>query len=105
MKILVLNPFAGVAQELERCLTVARADTEIVFEDISDVYPLNYVTYIYYTPSLRGRGRPARAGGREARLRRGLHLVLLRPGARRGARARRHPGHGCVRGRLALRAR
>ena len=49
MKILVLNPFAGVAQELERCRTVARADTEIVFEDISDVYPLNYVTYTYYT--------------------------------------------------------
>src|SRR5262249_57883055 len=49
MKILVLNPFAGVAQELERCRTVARPDTEIVFEDIADVYPLNYVTYIWYT--------------------------------------------------------
>src|SRR5437867_3856500 len=37
MKILVLNPFAGVAQELERCRTVARPDTEITFEDIADV--------------------------------------------------------------------
>jgi allantoin racemase len=49
VKILVLNPFAGVAQELERCRTVARPDTELVFEDIADVYPLNYVTYIWYT--------------------------------------------------------
>src|SRR5262245_51486465 len=32
VKILVLNPFAGVAQELERCRTVARPDTELVFE-------------------------------------------------------------------------
>jgi len=49
MRILVLNPFAGVAQELERCRAVARPDTEIVFADIADVYPLNYVTYTYYT--------------------------------------------------------
>ena len=49
MKILVLNPFAGVAQELERCRTVARPDTEITFEDIADMYPLNYVTYTWYT--------------------------------------------------------
>lgn len=35
MKILVLNPFAGGMQELERCRKVAGADTEIVFEDIS----------------------------------------------------------------------
>jgi allantoin racemase len=49
VKILVLNPFAGVAQELERCRSVARPDTELVFEDIADVYPLNYVTYIWYT--------------------------------------------------------
>ena len=48
MKILVLNPFAGGMQELERCRQVAGPDTEIVFEDISDVYPLSYVTYIYY---------------------------------------------------------
>lgn len=48
MKILVLNPFAGEAKEVERCKSVARADTEIVFDNIADVYPLNYVTYIYY---------------------------------------------------------
>jgi len=48
MKILVLNPFAGEAQELERCRKVTRPDTEIVFDNIADVYPLNYVTYIYY---------------------------------------------------------
>ena len=48
MKILVLNPFAGEMQELERCRRVARLDTEIVFENTADVYPLNYVTYIYY---------------------------------------------------------
>ena len=48
MKILVLNPFAGEAREFERCATVARADTAITFDTIADVYPLNYVTYIYY---------------------------------------------------------
>ena len=48
MKILVLNPFAGEAREYERCATVARPDTEITFDTIADVYPLNYVTYIYY---------------------------------------------------------
>ena len=48
MKILVLNPFAGEAKETERCRKVARPDTEIVFDNIADVYPLNYVTYIYY---------------------------------------------------------
>lgn len=48
MKILVLNPFAGEAREFERCATVARPDTEITFDTIADVYPLNYVTYIYY---------------------------------------------------------
>ena len=48
MKILVLNPFAGEMQERERCRQVVRPDTDIVFEDISDVYPLNYVTYVYY---------------------------------------------------------
>ena len=48
MKILVLNPFAGEAREFERCATVARPDTEITFDTIGDVYPLNYVTYIYY---------------------------------------------------------
>ena len=48
MKILVLNPFAGEMQEWERCRQVARPDTEIVCEDISDVYPLSYVTYAYY---------------------------------------------------------
>lgn len=48
MKTLVLNPFAGEAKEVERCRTVARPDTEIVFDNIADVYPLNYVTYIYY---------------------------------------------------------
>jgi allantoin racemase len=48
MKILVLNPFAGEMKELERCSNVARPNTEIVFENIADVYPLNYVTYIYY---------------------------------------------------------
>jgi allantoin racemase len=48
MKVLVLNPFAGEMQEVERCRSVARPDTEIIFENIADVYPLNYVTYIYY---------------------------------------------------------
>lgn len=48
MKILVLNPFAGVTREEEHCRRVARPDTEIVFENIGDVYPLSYVTYIYY---------------------------------------------------------
>ncbi len=48
MQILLLNPFGGEMQEKERCLQVVRADTEIVFENIADVYPLNYVTYIYY---------------------------------------------------------
>ena len=48
MRILVLNPFAGEAKEYLRCSDVARPDTDIVFEDISDVYPLNYVTYMYY---------------------------------------------------------
>jgi allantoin racemase len=48
MKILVLNPFAGVTREAEHCRSVARRDTELVFENIGDVYPLNYVTYIYY---------------------------------------------------------
>ncbi|MCH2694104.1 MAG: aspartate/glutamate racemase family protein [Acidobacteriia bacterium] len=48
MKILLLNPFGGEMQEKERCLQVVREDTEIVFENIADVYPLNYVTYIYY---------------------------------------------------------
>jgi allantoin racemase len=48
MKILVLNPFAGDMRELERCRSVARPDTEILFENIAASYPLNYVTYIYY---------------------------------------------------------
>lgn len=48
MKILVLNPFAGEMQERERCLQVVRPETDVVFENIADVYPLNYVTYIYY---------------------------------------------------------
>jgi allantoin racemase len=48
MKILVLNPFAGEMKEVERCRRVARPETQIVFENIADVYPLNYVTYIYY---------------------------------------------------------
>jgi len=48
MKILVLNPFAGVTREEEHCRRVARPDTELVFENIGDVYPLSYVTYIYY---------------------------------------------------------
>ncbi len=48
MKILVLNPFAGEAREFERCATVKRPETEIVFDTIAGVYPLNYVTYIYY---------------------------------------------------------
>jgi len=48
MKILVLNPFAGEMREVERCRRVTRPDTEIVFADIADVYPLNYVTYIAY---------------------------------------------------------
>ncbi len=48
MKILVLNPFAGEMRELERTRSVARPDTEIVFDTIADTYPLNYVTYIYY---------------------------------------------------------
>lgn len=48
MRILVLNPFAGEMKEVERCRQVARPETEIVFENIADVYPLNYVTYIYY---------------------------------------------------------
>jgi allantoin racemase len=48
MRILVLNPFAGEAREFERCATVKRADTEIVFDTIAGQYPLNYVTYIYY---------------------------------------------------------
>lgn len=48
MKVLVLNPFAGEMQEVQRCQQVARPGTEIVFENIADVYPLNYVTYIYY---------------------------------------------------------
>lgn len=47
-KILVLNPFAGEMHELERCRSVARPESEIVFENIAAVYPLNYVTYIYY---------------------------------------------------------
>lgn len=48
MKILVLNPFAGEMQEVERCRSVARPETQIFFANIADVYPLNYVTYIYY---------------------------------------------------------
>jgi allantoin racemase len=48
MKVLVLNPFAGEMQEVQRCRSVARPDTEIVFENIAESYPLNYVTYIYY---------------------------------------------------------
>ncbi|MEW5978996.1 MAG: aspartate/glutamate racemase family protein [Acidobacteriota bacterium] len=48
MKILVLNPFAGEMKETERCQRVAASDTDIVFDHIGDVYPLNYVTYIYY---------------------------------------------------------
>lgn len=48
MKILVLNPFAGETRESEHCQRVARPGTQIVFENIADVYPLNYVTYIYY---------------------------------------------------------
>src|SRR5207247_3211484 len=48
MKILVLNPFAGEAKEVERCHSVARPETEIIFDNIADVFPLNYVTYIYY---------------------------------------------------------
>jgi allantoin racemase len=48
MKILVLNPFAGESKEVERCQQVAGAATEIVFDNIGRVYPLNYVTYIYY---------------------------------------------------------
>ena len=48
MKILVLNPFAGEMKELVRCSQVARPDTQIEFENIGEVYPLNYVTYIYY---------------------------------------------------------
>ena len=38
LRVLVLNRFAGEMQELERCRTVARRDTEIVFENIADVY-------------------------------------------------------------------
>jgi Asp/Glu/hydantoin racemase len=48
MKILVLNPFGGEMKEAERCRQVARPETAIVFENIADEYPLNYVTYIYY---------------------------------------------------------
>lgn len=48
MKILVLNPFAGESKEVERCQRVARPDSDLVFDHIGDVYPLNYVTYIYY---------------------------------------------------------
>jgi allantoin racemase len=48
MRILILNPFAGEAQEVQRCRRVTRPDTELVFQKIADVYPLNYVTYIYY---------------------------------------------------------
>src|SRR5579872_161552 len=48
MKILVLNPFAGEMKEVARCRQVARPDTQIEFENIGEVYPLNYVTYIYY---------------------------------------------------------
>ena len=48
MKILVLNPFAGETREAEHCRSVARPDTEIVFENIAQVYPLNYITYIFY---------------------------------------------------------
>lgn len=59
MKILVLNLFAGGMQELERCRKVAGADTEIVFEDISDVYPLNYVTYISHPDGLHPAELPA----------------------------------------------
>ena len=39
MKILVLNPFAGTTREAEHCRSVARPDTEIVFENTADVYP------------------------------------------------------------------
>src|SRR5437867_7202107 len=48
MRILVLNPFAGEMREVERCRSVARPETDIAFENIAGVYPLNYVTYIYY---------------------------------------------------------
>jgi allantoin racemase len=48
MRILVLNPFAGDMRELERCRSVARPETQIVYENIAAAYPLNYVTYIYY---------------------------------------------------------
>ncbi|PYV36703.1 MAG: hypothetical protein DMG06_30120 [Acidobacteria bacterium] len=48
MRILVLNPFAGDMGEVERCQQVARQGSEITFENIADVYPLKYVTYIYY---------------------------------------------------------
>ena len=59
MKILVLNPFAGGMKELERSRKVAGADTEIVFEDISDVYPLNYVTYISHPDGVHPAELPA----------------------------------------------
>jgi allantoin racemase len=48
MRILILNPFAGEAKEVERCRKVARSDTQLAFDNIADSYPLNYVTYIYY---------------------------------------------------------
>lgn len=48
MRILVLNPFAGEAEEVSRCARVARPDTEIVFASTGDDYPMSYVTYVYY---------------------------------------------------------
>jgi len=47
-KILILNPFAGVTREAEHCQEVAASDTELLFDNISKIYPLTYVTYIYY---------------------------------------------------------
>ena len=47
-RILILNPFKGRMYEKEHCQQVAEHDTEISFEDIGDIYPLPYVTYVYY---------------------------------------------------------
>jgi allantoin racemase len=47
-RILILNPFKGRMYEKEHCQQVAEHDTIISFEDIGDIYPLPYVTYVYY---------------------------------------------------------
>jgi len=48
MKILVLNPFGGTEPNAdENLIKVSREDTQIVVENISEVFPLDYNTFRY----------------------------------------------------------